>query len=281
MSVVRTDKWIKYFLQDVQIRSSQNNLYEAQKKWFVDPLTKRFNGEVTEQFHPFLLEQGLFLANEEDLADLETLAARPIWETVQSQFLHLKKLWGGPDLPIYLLPVNKGINDPSKKAGISFPFALFLFVGTHLNDQEIQSLVIHEYHHAVRLMHTNETEDSITLLESMYMEGLAERAVLEYVGNEQLAPWTSLYDDRFDKKWYKKWVAPHLERKGRSAHRKYLYGDARLKIPPLLGYYVGYQLAKASHDKRPNWKTTDWIAFVGADCQDLLKEVLKSMSFVE
>lgn len=281
LSVVRTDKWINYFLQDLQMRSSQLNAYQAQRKWFVDPLTKWFEGDIVEQLHPFLVEQGLFLASEQDLADLEDLASRPIWETVQSQFLQLKKLWGGPDLPIYLLPVNKGIKDPSKKAGISFPFALFLFVGTHLSDQEIQSLVVHEYHHAVRLMHTNETEESITLLESMLMEGLAERAVLEYVGREQLAPWTSLYDDQFEKKWIKKWITPNLDRKSRSAHRKYLYGDARLKIPPLLGYYVGYQLAKTAHVKRPAWKTTDWLTFKGAESQAFLKEVLKSMSFTE
>ncbi|MFK3937287.1 DUF2268 domain-containing protein [Alkalihalobacillus sp. NPDC078783] len=281
MSVVRTDKWIRYYLQEAQQRSSQQTLHLSQKKWFVEPLVKRFDGEMTEQLHPFLLEQGLFLVNEQELEDLEELATRPIWEKVQTQFLLLKKEWDGPDLPIYLLPVNKGIDDSSKKAGISFPFALFLFVGTHLSDKEIHSLLVHEYHHAVRLMHSDETEESISLLESIYMEGLAELAVLEYVGEDQLAPWTSLYDERFDKKWFKKWVAPNLNVKGRSAHRKYLYGDARLKIPPLLGYYVGYQLAKTSHEKRPAWTTTDWLTFKGPNCKAWLKEVLKSMSFVE
>lgn len=83
------------FLQDLQMRSSQLNAYQAQRKWFVDPLTKWFEGDIVEQLHPFLVEQGLFLASEQDLADLEDLASRPIWETVQSQFLQLKKLWGG------------------------------------------------------------------------------------------------------------------------------------------------------------------------------------------
>ncbi|MCM2675069.1 DUF2268 domain-containing protein [Alkalicoccobacillus plakortidis] len=281
MSVVRTDKWVKWYLQDVQSNRSKKEYINAQKSFFVEPLTKWFDEEFAKSLHSFLIDQGLFLAEKKSNEELTTFLELTVWQDVQTFFMKLKKQWNGPDIPIYLLPINPAFEDPAKKAGVSFPFAIFLFIGPHLLQKEIEALVLHEYHHTVRLLQTGKTEESITLLESMYMEGLAECAVLEFFGEDQLAPWTSLHQDQWKQKWYRKWIAPNLDQQGRSKHRKYLYGDARLRIPAMLGYYVGYQLARASSTKRPEWKTDDWLRFTGEECETWLKEVLKSMNTVE
>ncbi|MDQ0207905.1 DUF2268 domain-containing putative Zn-dependent protease [Alkalicoccobacillus murimartini] len=281
MSVVRTDKWLNWYLQDQTNHRSKKKRMKSQKEFFVKPLEKWFDESFLKFLHPFLLDQGLFSPDEESLDELQKLADLSVWHDVQQVFVEIKEQWNGPDIPIYLLPAHSGMVDPAKKAGVSFPFAIFLFIGPHLKKVEIEALLIHEYHHSVRLQQTGLTEETIPFLESMYMEGLAECAVLERLGKEQLAYWTSIHQDQWEEKWVEKWIEPNLDLKGRSNHRKYLYGDARLRIPPMLGYYFGYQLAVACMNSRPGWNTVDWLRFTGAECDLLLKEVLKSMDNVE
>ncbi|WP_260681998.1 DUF2268 domain-containing protein [Alkalicoccobacillus porphyridii] len=278
---MRTDKWLNWYLQDhSNFRQSKDSI-QVQKRFFVEPLVKWFDEDFKDSLHSFLLEQGLFAPKESRLAELKKLAEQSIWQDVQECFVRIKARWNGPDVPIYILPVDPDIAEPTKKAGLSFPFAVILFIGTHLTKAEIEALFIHEYHHTVRLSHTNRTEDNITFLESMYMEGLAECAVLEMVGSSQLAHWTSLYKDTWKPKWVEKWIVPNLDLIGRSKHRKYLYGQHRLTIPPMLGYYFGYQLARTSCMLRPDRDIADWLAFTGDECEKWLKEVIKSMTAVE
>ncbi|MDQ7860263.1 DUF2268 domain-containing putative Zn-dependent protease [Peribacillus frigoritolerans] len=62
----------------------------------------------------------------------EDLQENNVWEKTQSLFTAYKKLWGGPDVPIYIFPLmstgmwNKKVET---KSGLAFKDKLFLFYG--------------------------------------------------------------------------------------------------------------------------------------------------------
>ena len=56
-------------------------------------------------------------------------------------------------------------------------------------------MLIHEYHHVCRLHHLKKDQKEYTLLDTMIMEGLAERTVGKYLGTKYLANWTKLYQE--------------------------------------------------------------------------------------
>ena len=68
------------------------------------------------------------------------------------------------------------------RAGVAFTDKLFVFMTSHTSDEEMLAVLTHEYHHVCRLKAINQSDETITLLDAMMMEGLAERAVEEYCG---------------------------------------------------------------------------------------------------
>ncbi len=140
--------------------------------------------------------------------------------------------------------------------GLTLQNIIILFADSQVSNNYLQALLIHEYHHVCRLACTNETEESISLLESMIMEGLAEWAVYEELGSRYLASWTEKNDRRLTDESFMYLLLPRLQQKGRENYYPFLFGDEKQGIPQWLGYYFGYQLVRSA-EKNLQKKTVE------------------------
>ncbi|WP_165763769.1 DUF2268 domain-containing protein [Halalkalibacter urbisdiaboli] len=277
MGVVRTDKWLTLYLKQWLAKRNGIEKYKLQQQTIIYPLAERFQTEDIQGFHHYLNHLGLFSADTNIESTLETFFNKNWWYIVQDQFERLKKKWGGPDIPIYLFPVEAKhpiiTVDLGKKMGLTLPKLIILFIDGLIKEDDVRALVTHEYHHACRLSNTEETEETIPLVESMLMEGLAELAVNEEVGKHALAGWTSYYDDTWQDTWFERWLKPHLFLKGRDNHYLYLYGASTLGIPKWLGYYWGYLVVQTINTKYPA-TTKEWL---GRSSSEILKMYATTM----
>lgn len=250
MGVVRTDKWLRIYCQKWRKVDSLSEKMSLHRQVMIEPLSDIFETKNTKALQQFLFQAGLVRPDVSIDLEVEQLMDRSPWIETQKQLTYLQKKWTGPDVKLYLLPVEKRhsflMKELGGKMGITLPKAIILFIHSRLTKRELQALVTHEYHHICRLMHTKLTEKSMTLLESMVMEGLAELAVREEIGADVNAAWTSYYDQRWIHDWFNRWIRPNLFLKDRKKHQDYLYGNEQEKVPLWLGYYIGYQLVHSA-----------------------------------
>ncbi len=250
MAVIRTNKWGEMFLKHVRAQKDSELTYQ---RLFAQPLQPLFQFGTDTELAMYLEKVGLFTIKDTDALSL--FITKNYWSVLQEKFLQLKEAWNGPNVPVYLLLANEQLKkrqtDVKGMMGLSFQNGIVLIVPETIEVNDLFALLIHEYHHVCRLSHTKENEETITLLESMVMEGLAELAVKEWLGEAYLAPWTSLYDKTWNDKWAVIFIHKKLQLKGRRRYKDHLYGNAKKHIPPMLGYYFGYQLCQqaASHLK--------------------------------
>ena len=246
MGVVRTDVWFRIYCQKWKEANTLAKKMNLQRQVIIEPLCDVFDTDDTEALQQYLFQAGLARPDISINKELEEWLEHHPWSEVQEQLSYLQKKWIGPDVKIYLLPIEKRntflIKQLGGKMGLTFPNAIILFIHSSVKKKELLALVTHEYHHICRLMHTKETEETMSLLESMVMEGLAEYAVKEELGSKNNAPWTKYYDRVWNELWFEQWIKPNLFLKGRHRHQMYLYGDERRGIPLWLGYYTGYRL---------------------------------------
>jgi uncharacterized protein YjaZ len=135
------------------------------------------------------------------------------------------------------------MRDQNGKSGLAFKDKLFLFLSDQNSDNEIRALLVHEYNHVCRLAKNGKQEENYVLLDSIILEGLAENAVRELVGEEYLAKWTSYYTEGQLNQMWKKIIYPNRNiPKSHPKHQEFLYGFRLL--PKMLGYCVGYYLVK-------------------------------------
>ncbi|NEU29667.1 DUF2268 domain-containing protein [bacterium LRH843] len=247
MGVIRTDKWLRIYCEKWSETTSMSEKVNLQRKVLIKPLCDVFEMKDI-HLQSYLLSAGL--CSPDVNVDLQKWVKHQFWQEVQNQFSYLRKKWKGPDVDIYLLPLERRNSFIFKhlggKMGITIRGAIILFIHSDLNLEDLRALFTHEYHHIFRLMHTNQSEKSIPLLESMMMEGLAELAVKEEIGSEWNASWTKYYDQKWNKKWFEKWIRPNLYLKGRKSHQSFLYGASGTGIPLWLGYYTGYRIAESA-----------------------------------
>lgn len=176
---------------------------------------------------------------------VETMMKYDTWKIVETEFLALQKKWKGPDVPIIILPSNtkdkKLMKQTNGKAGLAFSDKLFLFVPERISEHELKALFIHEYNHVCRLWHTRKDENSYTLLDSIILEGLAEHAVRERLGDAFTAPWTNFHSNEKLIKFWQEIISPQKELlKSHPLHDRFLFGWNG--IPRMAGYCVGYYL---------------------------------------
>lgn len=82
------------------------------------------------------------------------------------------------------------------------------------SDNEIRALLVHEYNHVCRLAKNDKQEENYILLDSIILEGLAENAVRELVGEEYLAKWTSYYTEgQLNQMWKKSFIKQKYPKK--------------------------------------------------------------------
>ncbi|MFA1818781.1 DUF2268 domain-containing protein [Virgibacillus oceani] len=234
MGVISTDKWL-------------SNAYDDPIK-VCEKMEKLFPGADAADIYHHLTVNGMYqipLKNGEKL--IRRLQQKKVWSYVQKEFTHLKDIWDGPDIPIFIFPsdpYNRKLKQESNgKSGLAFRDKLFLFISDETSKTETKALLIHEYNHVCRLEKYAKKEQDYKLLDSVILEGLAEQAVHEKLGEDYVASWCKYYSDEMLEKWWKTKLSPNSNiSKSDRNHQALLYG---LHFQPkMLGYSVGYYLVQ-------------------------------------
>ncbi|WP_283249432.1 DUF2268 domain-containing putative Zn-dependent protease [Bacillus sp. FJAT-49736] len=175
----------------------------------------------------------------------EELKKALYWQKVEKLYQKYKKLWNGPEVNIYIFPINGAnrslMRETHGKSGLTFEKNLYLFLSPLQDQKELEALFIHEYHHATRMHNLSKQPLDYTLLDSLILEGLAEHAVEEYCGEKYLAEWTRGYSDKQLKRFWHSDFKERLSIDRRNwMHDDLLFG--RKFVPRMMGYAIGYKI---------------------------------------
>lgn len=234
MTVIRTDKWML-------------DLYDKPVE-LCKKLKAQFFGVQATDIHNHLTLYGMYHHPVKDGNGLITkLQSNNVWGIVKKENQVLQKIWNGPDVPIFIFPsdpYNRRMKrDQNGKSGLAFNDKLFLFISEDNSNEEVRALLTHEYNHVCRLSKTNKQEKDYTLLDTIILEGLAENAVRERLGEDFIAPWVSYYTDKELDKLWNNMVYPYRDvSKKNHLHQDILHGQHY--FPKMTGYCVGYHLVK-------------------------------------
>ncbi|WP_188456787.1 DUF2268 domain-containing protein [Virgibacillus oceani] len=240
MGVIRTDKWLR-------------DLYENPIE-LCEKLESYFEDAQSFEICSYLSLYGMYhhpARNGNKL--LEKLKENKVWEVVQTEERELRNKWRGPAIPIFIFPADttnqKIQRDLNGKSGIAFKDKLFLFLSANNTEDEIRALFTHEYNHICRLSNYKKDEKDYTLIDAIILEGLAESAVFEHVGDRFTASWTEYYSPKQLKSMWNNLLLPNKDlSKNDRNYRNILYGLHR--YPKMAGYCVGYYLAKKYMDEQ-------------------------------
>ncbi|WP_442599172.1 DUF2268 domain-containing protein [Neobacillus sp. D3-1R] len=243
MGVERTDIWL---------RDSFEHPIEMCKK-----MSGFQNKSELQRFYQYLVQFGMYRPNSESKNVFEELKKGRTWDQVQLIYSKYKEDWKGPKVPIYIFPIDKGsrllFRSNQTKSGVSFKDKIFLFLSNLDDSQELEALIIHEYHHVCRMNGLTKPLNEYTLLDSIIMEGLAEDAVHEHLGKKYVASWSKeLPNEQFNQYW-QKYFKKHLSiKKKDSLHDHLLFGKGF--VPKMLGYTCGYHIVR-KYRKHENFST--------------------------
>jgi uncharacterized protein YjaZ len=233
MGIIHTDSWLKAdFDRPLNICAKLIPHFKKQKE-----------NEIYHQLQQF----GMYRPSRLTKHHYQFMIEKKIWERVEKLFQHYKKLWSGPDIPIFLFPIAQTggffFRQESSKSGVSYPDKMFLFIGELDDLKELEAIFVHEYHHVCRLQQSKKQMDEMTLLDSIIIEGLAEYAVLQHCGPDYLAKWCRMYSDKDLEVLWNRHIKDQLtKRKQERGHDDLLYGGGR--VPKLLGYAAGFAIVE-------------------------------------
>lgn len=237
MGVIRTDQWLlKHYKTPLKITEKMEDYFEH---------------AYADEIYAHLTQFGMYLPPLQKQR-VRQLIKKQVWQTVEEDYQQLKRLWNGPSVPIFIFPsdtTNRKLKDDyNSKAGLTFKDKLFLFLSDTNTPNEIKALLTHEYNHACRLTNYSKEEADYTLLDTIILEGLAENAVRERLGEKYTAFYTSKYSDDMLNVFWEKHILPHnqLSKKSRK-HHHILYGLHF--YPSMMGYSVGNYLVKKYLEK--------------------------------
>ncbi|WP_397539350.1 DUF2268 domain-containing protein [Rummeliibacillus pycnus] len=261
MSVIQTQKWLYDFVDRCKEKSIMD-MASIQCEILCNPLKKVFPKVNPQAMQYELLNHGLFEPYEwfKTEAIVKEMEKQNIWKIIEKEYQYLSKLWNGPNVPIYIFPIKKGMlgfRKHLRKNGVAYKEAIFLFLSTELSKEEVKAMLAHEYNHVCRINHIKLAPDRTPLKDSLIIEGLGEYAVKELHGEKLLAPWTNLYP--FDKAVdiWKRHFLPSLNMMGVKNHQPYLYGQKGSPFPKWIGYYIGYQIVNSYQEKNGPFKNNE------------------------
>lgn len=234
MSVIRTDEWLLEHYEDPIA--------------LCEKLTKLFADASAEEIYDYFTRHGMYRPLKRKSKQLED----KVWEFVQQDEVFLQKEWEGPDIPIYIFPSderNKWIQKQlGGKSGLAFRDKLFLFISPDNTEDEIKAIFTHEYNHVCRLNRFDKSEEKYTLLDTIVLEGIAENAVRERLGEELTASWASFYSDKKIEKMWSDYILPKQQLLRQDyEYQAILFGHR--KYPKMLGYCAGYHVVKNYMEK--------------------------------
>lgn len=244
MGIIRTDKWLQSdFDRPIKI---------------CERLKPYFKGQTALEIYNQLLKFGMYRPSRAARNNLGDMNDYNVWDKVDKIFHHYQKKWFGPDIPVFLFPLGqeRGFffrQEERRKAGVSFPDKMFLFLSSYDDPKEIEALIVHEYHHVCRLRTLNKKLQNYTLLDSIIIEGLAEYTVSENCGKEYIADWCHMYSERELEFFWSIFLKKQLDKKKHERiHDELLYGGGR--VPHLLGYAAGFNIVGKYYGKN-NYST--------------------------
>lgn len=234
VGVILTKDWLlKDFAEPIQILSRMSHLFP---NFDMDHLYRYFKSH------------GMYSPNDKAKKSLQALIDMDVWTKVEEIYQTYRTLWNGPNVPIYIFPLQASSffsRSIERKSGLAYPHVLFLFLDGQLTKYELEAIFIHEYHHVCRLNRLNKRE--YTLLDGVVMEGLAEFAVRKYVGVKYVANWTNLYKKNEFIPYWKRYLEEELNiKRDNPLHDKIMFGHGN--YPSMLGYWSGYQLVTSIPD---------------------------------
>ncbi|PLR78824.1 hypothetical protein CU633_03260 [Bacillus sp. V3-13] len=231
MGIVNTDAWLKRdFENPVKICSKFADLFE---------------NDHPKKIYEYLLEFGMYRPGRACKKSYLKLVERKVWTKVGGLFNKYRNLWKGPDVPVFIFPINEEnrglMKETGGKAGVSFKDKIFLFLSSAGDIKEIEALFVHEYHHVCRMHKIKKPLDEYTLLDSLIMEGLAEQAVNHYCGKKYIGNWCHLYSEKELIRYWDRYISDNLDlSRNHKKHDMLLFGTG--PYPRLLGYAIGYYL---------------------------------------
>jgi uncharacterized protein YjaZ len=246
MSVINTIEWLKDTPNQIDICKKLNTYF-----------TDSNETEIAKYLHSF----GMYKGKQQLDKWIDIQEKERIYSFVRKEEKKLRMEWNGPNVPIFIFPCdqnNRKIETEYKgRSGLAFKDKLFLFLSFEVNKADIKSLFFHEYHHVCRLKAVKKQEKNFTIIDTIIMEGLAENAVREMLGESDVASWTKLYSDKQCERFLERIIIPQ-KNVTRESHKftQIMFGTGL--YPSMLGYAVGYYAVK-NYMKRTGKKTKDLL----------------------
>ncbi|OES46720.1 DUF2268 domain-containing protein [Domibacillus iocasae] len=245
MPVLDSRIWVHQFVEACKIQRRQDP-YFLQCEALCSPLQELFPALSPEELHYHLLTYGLFEPAEWKgiQRTVQKMENNNIWELVDQEYKRLKKKWRGPEAAVIIFPIrrSRSVKKRIRKNGAAFKTAIFLFLSPGLQEEEIKSLLAHEYNHLCRLAYLGKEETDLCLKDVLILEGLGEFAVKELYGKKWLAPWTRLYTFEEASAIWKSIFIPSLTIEGKEHYHEFLYGSTGGPLPKWIGYSIGFQI---------------------------------------
>ncbi|WP_075981439.1 DUF2268 domain-containing protein [Bacillus massilinigeriensis] len=237
---MRTDEWLDQHFNEPE--------------HLCDRLLKSFSETDSRKLYQYLMKHGMYRPNRSSWLTFHDMKEKQYWGIIDNLYEKYRKEWEGPDIPIYLFPIQSKANfifrGHQNKSGVSFHDKMFLFITPLEDRKEIEALFVHEYHHVCRLNKNKKNLEKYTLLDSIILEGLAENAVREHCGKQYCAKWCSYYTSEQLLNFWKKYFLKNLSISHRDElHEKILYGIR--PFPRLVGYGLGYEIVARTYKLHP------------------------------
>lgn len=237
--VVKTDLWLEADFHDPEKICKR--------------LSQDFFDDRSDKIYHYLSQFGMYRPSRQTYEHFINLKEQNYWEKAERIFQKYKRAWNGPDIPIYIFPLAARHTIFSKmetnKSGVAFRDKLFLFISPLDDENELEALIIHEYHHTCRLHKQKKKIENLTLLDSMVLEGLAEHAVQENCGKEYNANWCDYYSDKEIMHFWTKFLKEQNNiKKVNRLHDEILYGRGR--FPKMIGYAAGFVIVSMYKKKK-------------------------------
>ncbi|MYL36983.1 DUF2268 domain-containing protein [Halobacillus litoralis] len=255
MGVMATAESVERFCK--RAAKGKGNLYDMQRKMLCGTEDHPFTDLKEKDIQRLLHFYGLFKPESYKKAErfVKDWKEQDVYYHLEKEYERLKKMWQGPDVPVYLYPFqgNGGLFGRGKggKGGAAFADAVYIFYGEPEEKDDWKAVLAHEYNHVCRIHRGKRSLKEVSLLESLIIEGLGEYAVHQLYGEKYTAAWTQRYSDRhLEQIWKKKYLhAIHI--KGQEKHMDYLYGNRKQGFPKWAGYQLGYRMVESYHRSHP------------------------------
>ncbi|WP_257391791.1 DUF2268 domain-containing protein [Mesobacillus jeotgali] len=231
---MRTDEWLKTEFNRPQ------NICEKLLAYFEDDVDAK-------KVYGYLKNFGMYRPDRKSKKIFEELKAKKFWPETEKVFRKYKTKWNGPDIPIFLFPMDSAnsrlMKEGKGKSGLSFIDKMFIFL-TPLDDmKDLEALFVHEYHHVCRMQAQKKSPDEYTLLDSIILEGLAEHAVATHCGEKYTGEWSRRYSTKTLEGYWINDLSKKLSiTRNDREHDQILFGLG--SRPRLLGYAMGYEIVK-------------------------------------